>query len=301
MSNSKVSSLAASGVAVAVAGLVAWAGSDGGARAGGWPVIAWCAGLAFVVNWVAFVPSLLAHTERFYDLTGSLTYLAVTVLGLVLVGRWDPLSLVLAGLVAAWALRLGTFLFGRVRREGFDSRFDQIKHDGPRLFMTWTLQGLWVFLTLAAVLGAITAARESSLGALALVGVGVWVAGFAIEVAADHQKQAFRRDPANRGRFIASGVWAWSRHPNYLGEITLWVGVALVAVVGLAGWRYVTLVSPVFVFVLLTRISGIPLLEGKARERWGDDPAFVAYIAETPVLLPRPPRRPPGAGGGAGR
>lgn len=129
--------------------------------------------------------------------------------------------------------------------------------------MTWTLQGLWVFLTLAAALGAITAARESSPGALALVGAGVWVAGFAIEVVADRQKQAFRRDPANRGRFVTTGVWAWSRHPNYLGEIALWVGVAPVAVVGLAGWRYVTLVFPVFVFVLLTRISGIPLLEGR--------------------------------------
>jgi len=300
MSNRTVPSLATSAVAAALAGLVAWAGSDGGARAGGLPVIAWCAALAFGVNWVAFVPSWLAHTERFYDLTGSLTYLAVTALGLVLVGRWDPLSLLLAGLVGAWALRLGTFLFRRVRREGSDSRFDEIKHDGPRLFMTWTLQGLWVFLTLAAALGAITAARESSPGALAVVGAGVWLAGFAIEVVADRQKQDFRRDPANRGRFITTGVWAWSRHPNYFGEITLWVGVALVGVVGLAGWRYVTLVSPVFVFVLLTRMSGVPLLEARAAKRWGDDPAFVAYTENTPVLLLRPPRQPPTPGGGVG-
>ena len=195
--------------------------------------------------------------------------------------------------VAVWALRLGTFLFRRIHKDGTDTRFDGIKHDGPRLLMTWTLQGLWVFLTLAAALGAITAAGGVSLGWLVVAGLAVWVAGFAMEAAADRQKRAFRGDPANDGRFITTGLWAWSRHPNYFGEITLWVGVALVALPALAGWRYVTLVSPVFVFLLLTRVRGVPLLEAKAAQRWGDDPTFVAYTSTTPVLVPRPPHRSP--------
>ena len=111
------------------------------------------------------------------------------------------------------------------------------------------------------------------------------------EVVADTQKSAFKADPANAGRFITTGLWSWSRHPNYFGEITLWTGMAVLALPVLSGWNWVALISPVFVFVLLTRISGIPMLEHRARKRWGDDPAFQAYTANTSVLVPLPPKK----------
>jgi steroid 5-alpha reductase family enzyme len=107
---------------------------------------------------------------------------------------------------------------------------------------------------------------------------------------ADRQKRRFRADPNNRERFIQSGLWAWSRHPNYVGEITLWVGIAFIALPVLAGWQYVTLVSPVFVYVLLTRISGVPLLEDRSEKKWGGNPEYRAYRDRTPVLFPRPSR-----------
>ena len=119
--------------------------------------------------------------------------------------------------------------------------------------------------------------------------------GFSIEIVADRQKSAFRADPANAGRFISSGLWAWSRHPNYFGEIVLWFGIAILAWPALAGWQLATLVSPLFVYVLLTKGSGIPPLETRAEERWGDDPAYRAYVERTPVLWPRPPRSSPSA------
>ena len=124
----------------------------------------------------------------------------------------------------------------------------------------------------------------------AAVGLAVWAIGFGIEVVADRQKREFRRQPGNRGRFITTGLWAWSRHPNYFGEITLWTGVALLAAPVLSGWQYLTLVSPLFVYLLLTRVSGIPLLEARAEERWGSDPAYRAYRDRTPPLFLRPPR-----------
>jgi steroid 5-alpha reductase family enzyme len=145
-------------------------------------------------------------------------------------------------------------------------------------------------LTLACALAAMTTSQPKRLGIFALVGSLVWAAGFALEIRADHEKTRFRSDPNNRGRFIESGVWAWSRHPNYFGEITLWLGVALIAFPVSQGWQLATLISPIFVFVLLTRISGIPLLEARARKRWGDDPAFREYCERTPALVPRPPR-----------
>jgi steroid 5-alpha reductase family enzyme len=111
-----------------------------------------------------------------------------------------------------------------------------------------------------------------------------------IEVVADRQKSVFKTDPANTGRFITGGLWAWSRHPNYFGEITLWVGVAIIALPTLSGWRWLMLISPLFVILLLTRISGIPMLESRAEKRWGADPEFRAYTDSTPALLLRPPR-----------
>ncbi|MCG6895807.1 MAG: DUF1295 domain-containing protein [Thiocapsa sp.] len=275
--------------ALAIAAGMAWAGSQGGVTVSGWPVLALAGAFAFIVQWIVFVPSYRAQTEHYYDLTGSLTYLAVAIGTLLLAGAYDARSILLVGLVSIWALRLGSFLFLRVRQAGRDDRFDTIKPSFARFLMAWTLQGLWIFLTLAAALAAITSSKTVPLGLVGLLGIGIWIVGFATEAISDNQKRRFRRDPANAGRFITTGLWAWSRHPNYFGEITLWVGIALIALPALSGWQYLTLLSPAFVFLLLTRVSGIPLLEAKAEERWGDDPTFRAYKARTPALFPRRP------------
>jgi steroid 5-alpha reductase family enzyme len=235
------------------------------------------------------VPAYIAQSEKYYDLTGSLTYLSVVALALG--SKGDTRSLLLALLIATWALRLGTFLFLRIRADGGDQRFDRIKPHLLRFLLTWTLQGLWVLMTAAAALGAMTSTQTVAPGPAMLVGTLLWLAGFAIEVLADAQKRQFRRHPANRGRFIRHGLWAWSRHPNYFGEIVLWCGIAVIAAPALSGWQYATLLSPVFVYLLLTRVSGIPLLEARARRQWGEDPEYRHYVDTTPALLPRPPRR----------
>jgi steroid 5-alpha reductase family enzyme len=178
----------------------------------------------------------------------------------------------------------------RIRAAGADHRFDAIKPSAPRFLLTWTLQGLWVSFSLAAALGAITSAARPDLDVFAVVGLVVWLVGMGFEVIADRQKQAFRNDPANKGQFIQSGLWAWSCHPNYFGEIVLWLGVAIIAFPALSGWQYVTLISPVFVYLLLTRISGVPMLEARADEKWGGQRDYEDYKARTPVLFPRLPR-----------
>jgi len=291
MPRARIEALLAIVASLLVAAAVSWAGSRGGARVQGVPVFVLCAALAFGINWIAFVPAWLGRSEKFYDLTGSLTYLATAAFAFAAGGVRDARAWLLLTLVSIWAMRLGWFLFGRIRADGSDRRFDALKRDALRFLMAWTLQGLWVLLTLACALAALTAAGPARPGPLAVAGTLVWIGGFAVEAVADRQKRAFRRDDANRGRFISHGLWSWSRHPNYFGEIVLWCGVALIALPTLAGWRYVTLISPLFVFLLLTRVSGVPMLEQHAEATWGDDPEYRDYKARTPVLLLRPPRR----------
>jgi steroid 5-alpha reductase family enzyme len=185
---------------------------------------------------------------------------------------------------------LGTFLFRRILAAGEDRRFREIKPSAARFLLTWTLQGLWVTFSLAAALAAITSEYRVDLGFFAVLGAVVWLFGFGIEVIADWQKSKFREDPQNAGKFIQSGLWAWSRHPNYFGEIVLWIGVAIVALPVLRGWQWVTMISPIFIVLLLTRISGVPMLETRADEKWGGQPDYEAYKANTPVLLPLPPK-----------
>lgn len=277
-------------LAILVALGVAWAGSQGGAAVAGVPIFALVVAVVFAIQWVGFIVAYLLHTEIFYDLIGSITYISVTIMAVVLSPVVDGRSILLLILVVIWAGRLGTFLFRRILRVGKDARFDEIKVSFIRFLNTWTLQGLWVTLTLAAALAAITTPTRKELGLCALSGTLIWVFGFAIEVTADAQKSRFRMKPENEGQFIDSGLWSWSRHPNYFGEIVLWIGVAIIALPVLRGWQWVTLISPVFVALLLTKVSGVPLLEKRADEKWGAQEDYEAYKERTPVLIPRPPR-----------
>ncbi len=287
MTKAERQSLAAVPLVVLLAAALAAAGSQGGATVGGIPVFAVAVAVAFILQWLVLVPSYLARTERFFDLTGSLTYITVTIGVLLLAGGWDARRVLLAVLVLVWAVRLGTFLFGRVNRSGTDDRFDEIKGSFPRFLAVWTIQGLWVSVTAAAAWIAISATRQVDIDVFAVVGFLLWSAGFAVEVIADRQKSRFRADPAHRGKFISTGLWSRSRHPNYFGEILLWTGVAVIAVPVLQGWQWVGMISPVFVAVLITRVSGVPLLEAKADAKWGGQPDYEEYKRTTPVLVPR--------------
>jgi steroid 5-alpha reductase family enzyme len=290
MTTKNRNSIIGTATSIAVGGLVVLSGSQGSTKSGPIAVFALVGLLAFAINWLAFIPANRARTEHYYDLTGSFTYVTVVASALLLSDDLDARAVIVGGMVGVWALRLGTFLFRRVRRQGRDGRFDSIKTDPLRFFMTWTLQGLWVLLTAACALAIITTTERSPIGWVAAFGIAVWVVGFGIEIVADQQKSAFKKNPANEGQFIMSGLWAWSRHPNYFGEITLWIGVAIIALPVLSGWGWVTLISPVFVILLLTRGSGVPILEARAEKRWGADQKFQAYTADTPVLILRRPR-----------
>ena len=287
MTSATRASLVAIVVALALGGLVAWAGSQGTALVAGIPLFALAVAAAFAVQVIVWIPSQLGRTEKFFDITGSLTFIGVSVAVLLLAPVADARGWVLAAMIVLWAVRLGAFLFVRVHRSGGDDRFDVLKTNPVRFLRVWVLQGAWVSLTASAAWIAMSSETRAPIGWLAVVGIAVWVLGMVVEITADAQKTAFKADPANKGRFIRSGLWSRSRHPNYFGEIVIWLGVFLVAAPVLTGWQWVALISPLFVILLLTRVSGIPLLEQKADRTWGGEDDYEAYKKRTPTLIPR--------------
>ena len=210
----------------------------------------------------------------------------MTIIAVAMSPKIDARSIILMIMVIIWAGRLGTFLVRRIHKAGKDQRFDDIKPHFFRFLNTWTLQGLWVTFTLAAALVVFTAPFRKDFGWLGVIGIIIWLVGFTFESVADLQKNRFRAQPQNKGKFIKAGLWSISRHPNYFGEIVIWIGVAVIALPVLHGWQWVTLISPVFVAFLIIKISGIPKLEKYADEKWGGQKDYEEYKKDTPVLVP---------------
>lgn len=257
----------------------------------GYPLTFLCGVIAFAVNWIAFVPSAAAKSDKFYDSVGALTYLSVIGFACVFAAPLDLRAIVIAVMVGIWTLRLGSFLFMRIHAAGGqDSRFEKIRVNPARFLVAWTLQAVWVIFTAAAAIVAITASKSEPIGLFFWIGAGVWVLGFVWEVIADNQKSAFKKDAENQGRFINVGLWKWSRHPNYFGEITLWTGILIMTIPLLASTAWLAVISPLFVTLLLTKVSGINLQNAQAAKRWGDDPDYQEYRANTPALIPMPPK-----------
>ena len=245
--------------------------------------------IAFIIQWVAFVPAYIFQTEKFYDLTGSITYISVVSYVSFKSNTTIDInigSILLASFIMLWAIRLGSFLFLRIHKAGEDKRFKLIKPSPTRFFMTWTLQGMWVSICSMCALTAIASKDGVVLNPLFFVGTFVFLTGLIIEIIADKQKSSFRANPENKEQFIRHGLWSYSRHPNYFGEITLWLGVSIMSISSLSSWQYLTLISPIFTYLLLVYVSGVRLLEIAGLEKWGHLESYQTYLRDTPSLFP---------------
>ena len=257
----------------------------------GYSAVLYCAVICIGIQWVAWIPASIGKTERFYDLTGGLTYITLVGFSLWAGSQSEPVSsreLIISLLVVIWSLRLSSFLYLRIHRTGKDGRFDKLKTSSIRFLVPWTIQGLWVFLTMIVVIVINTQANSApALGIWDGIGLSIWILGFSIEVIADNQKTVFNSEPNNQGKWIDCGLWSYSRHPNYLGEILLWTGIAFFGVSCFTGLEKIAWISPLFIYLLLTKISGTPILDRRALEKWGDDSEYQTYREKTPLLFPR--------------
>ena len=274
-------------IALLIGSLIAVAGSQYGDTYNGLPIFGLVVAIAFFIQVVAFIPAFISQTEKYYDITGTMTYVLTTLIAVFLVSSLDTRSLLLGALILIWTLRLGIFLFKRINKVGKDVRFDSLKPSFIRFLNAWIVQGLWVTFTAGAALTAISSNNQVPFESIGLIGLIIWIIGFTIEVQADNQKKKFNEDPSNKNKFINTGLWSKSRHPNYFGEILLWFGIAVIAFPVLKGSQSFTLVSPLFVYILLTRGSGVPMLEKKADKTWGGDPVYEEYKDSTPILFPK--------------
>ena len=278
-------------IAFFIGALIAIGGSQNGAQYNGYPILFICLIISFVLHWIAFIPAYLARTEKFYDIAGTVAYLSVlaTASYLTVISSNNNLqlrSIIVIILVLIWAFRFGLFLFVRVLKAGEDRRFREVKQNFSKFLVWWSVSALWVFLTAANALTMIINNVSFTDDFYFYFGLSLWLIGFSFEAIADEQKRRFKSDKKNKDAFISTGLWGLSRHPNYFGEILLWIGMAVIALPTLIGWQYVTLISPIFIYFLLTRVSGVNLLEDRANQKWGGTEEYESYVKKTPVLMP---------------
>ncbi len=287
---SNKTTIPASFVVLLLSTLIAFAVNQESISISNVPLFGFVVLLIFIIQWLVFIPSFINRTEHFFDLTGSLTFISAVLFTLMAIPEIYLRDIIITLLVVIWATRLGSFLFFRVRNDGGDGRFDIMKTKFWWFLMTWNIQGMWVFLSLAAGLAAMTSSEKVETDIFLFIGTLIWILGFSIEVVSDNQKSKFRSNPENKDKFITTGIWSWSRHPNYFGEILLWIGITVIALPVLQGWQFVTLISPIFIIILLTQISGVRLLELRGKKKWGDDEEYKNYIKKTSALIPLPPK-----------
>ena len=278
-------------ICVLIAFLVSLASSQNGVSYNNYPISIICMALSFIIHWLVFIPSYFYKTEKFYDITGTVAYLSILLTTAYLINLVNDEGVLLRSIISIifvmiWAIRLGIFLFKRVIKVGEDKRFEHAKKSFSKFLMFFNISALWVFLTIVNVLTMIINNSDSVTDLFFIIGVSIAIIGFIIEVVADMQKRIFRTNISNKGQFISSGLWSISRHPNYFGEMMIWVGMSFVTIPILIGWQFITLISPIFVIFLLTKVSGINLLEASANDKWGADKNYQDYKDKTSVLIP---------------
>jgi steroid 5-alpha reductase family enzyme len=245
--------------------------------------------IALAVNAAFFAIAATRKTDVVTDLSYSLSF-AVLAIVIPFEGGREPLQLTASLLVLIWAARLGGYLFRRILKMKVDHRFDDMRDKPLRFARFWLLQAISVAVIMLPVSYLLGRNSAPGFGLWAVVGAAIWFIGLLIEAAADAQKSAFKAKNANRGRFITSGLWMYSRHPNYFGEMLVWWGLFVFAVPFLDGAAFAVVIGPVFITLLLLFVSGIPPLERSAEAKYGEDPAYREYKRRTSILVPLPPR-----------
>ncbi|PLX83286.1 MAG: steroid 5-alpha reductase [Desulfuromonas sp.] len=248
------------------------------------------AGVLLVFMTAVFVLALCLRDNSIVDVAYGLAFVLASWSAYLFFGEGHPRQVLVLLLVTVWGARLAAHIFLRKRGEGEDFRYRKWRQEWGDSFVwrsylqIFLLQGGVVLVVALPVLTVIDRSG-GPLGPLDLLGVLVWILGFGFEAVGDWQLLRFKGDPVNRGHVIQTGLWRYTRHPNYFGEATLWWGLFLIALG--APWGWAALLSPALIAFLLLKVSGIPMLEAK----YEGNPEFEAYRERTNAFFPWFPRR----------
>jgi steroid 5-alpha reductase family enzyme len=245
---------------------------------------------ALGINILMFLPAYFFRTDKLTDISYAITFVIVASYGLF-VSKINLFSLVLWLMIFFWAARLGSYLLIRIHKIKKDDRFDGRRENFWNFLKFWILQGTTVFVVLLPS-SLFFINRVSILSNYAFIGVLIWIIGLIIETISDLQKYRFINNPKNKGKWIDKGLWKYSRHPNYFGEITLWIGVYIYTLFGLNTIQSIVgAIGPLYIASLIIFVSGLPMLEKKADARWGNDKNYQKYKSKTSILIPLPQKK----------
>jgi len=240
--------------------------------------------ISVLFNIILFLIAYKLQSDKLTDISYALTFLIIAITAYVFNYK-TIYSTVILSIIILWSIRIGGFLLYRVIKTGKDSRFDSMRSNFIKFGRFWLLQGISVWLLMISVILAIYN-NSNQFGLFSFIGLAVFITGLSIETVADFQKLKFHNDIANKGIWINSGLWKYSRHPNYFGEIIIWFGLYIFAVQSFNIYTaLMALVSPLSISLLLIFISGIPLLEKSADKKWGSDKKYLEYKRKTSVLF----------------
>lgn len=244
-----------------------------------------------------FAVAYLCKFDLLTDFAAALNKCILAILTLILGGTFYPRQIVLTVMLLLCRVELGLFLLYRVCSRKKDSRFDELRENFFAFLGFWVYQMIWVFATIVPVIFVNGDDFNPVWNALDYIGWASYVVGFVSQVLADYQKFQFRKDASNKGIICQVGIWKYSRHPNYFGEIMIWMGIFIGTIPVIvesnsSGLGWFTIISPLFSIFVLLFLSGIPFAEGKNLKRWYDLPdngaAWEEYARSTAPLIPMP-------------
>ena len=241
------------------------------------------------VNGIFFAYAAVKKTDIVTDLSYSLSFALVSCV-LILTNSASPfVAIVPAALTILWSLRLGSYLFGRIIQTKVDHRFDGMRDQPLKFAKFWILQAIAVIIILSPVVVSVASpVTPRTFGFFEALGLFLWVTGFLIETISDMQKSRFKNSKATG--FMSTGIWKYSRHPNYFGEALLWWALFIYVIPVLSGWLFLSIMGPVGITLLLLFVSGIPMLEKSADAKHGNDPLYREYKRRTSIFVPMPPK-----------
>lgn len=243
--------------------------------------------LSFFIQCVFFAYAAIRKTDLVTDLSYSITFIVLAIFCFI-TSEFNILKMILLFTLITWAVRLGGYLFIRIRKIKRDKRFDGIRENFWKFARFWILQAVSVWIIM---LGSINfLAKEDQnieTGLLVYIGLFVSILGIVIEALADYQQFKFRNNPSNRNHWTDIGLWKYSRHPNYFGEMLVWWGIFLFTFNSIKGLEFLTILSPLYITILLLFVTGIPTTEGKNNKRYGGNKEYIRHKKNTGLIVPK--------------